>query len=588
MLKNLPFVFLFFFSSKSFAQQPRQLIDSARFYKNSNYTKTIALAQSAYKEALLNKQPKLLGEAAYLTGVGNYLSGNYDEALHWYFEAEKVYTNLADTKGLTELYADMCVMYLKLGKFESADIVIKKAIAFSTVAKDTAQLATTLNNRGLIFLDKGLIDSATFFFTASLNLYKSINSKIGMAYSLDYLSSAQSEKADYKNSLVSLNESIRLRKGLGDKTGEALATNNIGEIYLKQKLPQKATPYFLETIKMAHQINFIDLEMYAYNMLSQTYELQHKYQEAFTAQTQYIALNKKVQDEKKTKVIEELQTKYETSKKEQQIKSLNYQSTIQQLQISKKNSVIYIIATGFLLALFSSWQFYKRYKSRQENRLKSAIIQQQDIASKGIIDAEERERKRIAGDLHDGVGQLFSTVKMNMEILAERFLAVQPDATILAKKTLALIDESCAEVRSIAHQIMPNALIKSGLVSALRDFINKIPSDKLKISVEAKGLDERLENNMETVLYRVIQESVNNVIKHAQATELDIVLLCDAEEITVSIEDNGKGFDMKDVLSFTGIGLKNMASRIEFLKGSFEVSSKQGKGTLVAIHIPIV
>lgn len=588
MLKNLPFVFLFFISPKSFAQQTRQLIDSARFYKKSNYTKTIALAQSAYKQAILNKQPKLSGEGAYLTGVGNYMSGNYDEALRWYFEAEKAYASLMDTKELTELYADMCVLYLKLNKFENADNVIKKAITFSIAAKDTSGLATSLNNRGLIFLDKGISDSAIFFFTASLNLYKSINDKNGMAYSLDYLSSAQSDKADYKNSLITLNESVKLRKGLGDKTGEAIAINNIGEIYLKQKLPEKAASCFLEAIKMAQQINFIDLEMYACNMLAQTYELQGKYKEAFTAQTQYVALNKKEQDDKKTKAIEELQTQYETNKKEQQIKSLNYQSTIQQLRISKKNSIIYIIATGFLLVIFSCWQFYRRYKTKQENRLKTTIIQQQDIASRSIIDAEERERKRIAGDLHDGVGQLFSTVKMNMEILKERFLVKQPDANILAQKTMALIDESCAEVRSIAHQIMPNALIKSGLVSALRDFINKIPSDKLKISIEAKGLNERLENNMETVLYRVIQESVNNVIKHAQATELDIVLLCDAEEITVSIEDNGKGFDVKDKINFTGIGLKNMASRIEFLKGSFEVSSSQGKGTLVAIHIPIV
>jgi signal transduction histidine kinase len=135
--------------------------------------------------------------------------------------------------------------------------------------------------------------------------------------------------------------------------------------------------------------------------------------------------------------------------------------------------------------------------------------------------------------------------------------------------------------------MMPNALIKSGLVSALRDFINKIPSEKLKISLETKGIDKGLESTTETVLYRVIQESVNNVIKHAEATALDILLLCDEKEITVSIEDNGKGFNTGDKGKFSGIGLKNMISRVEFLKGTVDISSSPGKGTLVAIFIPL-
>jgi signal transduction histidine kinase len=231
--------------------------------------------------------------------------------------------------------------------------------------------------------------------------------------------------------------------------------------------------------------------------------------------------------------------------------------------------------------------FYNRYKLKQETVLQTAVIQQQDMASKRIVDAEEAERKRIAADLHDGVGQLFSTVKMNLEILVERFVSKQPDALKLAEKTLALVDESCTEVRSIAHQMMPNALIKSNLVAALQDFVKKIPADLLKITIETTGVDERLDNSIETVLYRVIQESVNNVIKHANASLLDIILLADEREITVTIEDNGKGFDTSDKTKFSGIGLKNMVSRVEYLKGTVDISSSPGKGTLVAIYVPL-
>jgi signal transduction histidine kinase len=282
-----------------------------------------------------------------------------------------------------------------------------------------------------------------------------------------------------------------------------------------------------------------------------------------------------------------LQQQLESRSRGQKIKSLNDQNTIQQLEISKRNTTIMIIGIVFLIALLVGYQFYSRYKFKQEARLQAEVLNQQMLASKGIIEAEERERKRIAAELHDGVGQLFTTVKMNMEILMERFLVKQPDADLLAEKTMAMVDESCTEVRSIAHQMMPNALIKSGLVSALRDFINKIPAEKLKISLETKGIDKPMDSTTETVLYRVIQESVNNVIKHASATSLDILLLCDAKEITVSIEDNGKGFDAADKSKFSGIGLKNMISRVEYLKGSVDVSSSPGKGTLVAIFIPL-
>lgn len=220
--------------------------------------------------------------------------------------------------------------------------------------------------------------------------------------------------------------------------------------------------------------------------------------------------------------------------------------------------------------------------------MQKAIIHQQDLATKGIIEAEERERKRIAGDLHDGVGQLVSAVKMNLDVLISRYLIKQPDADMLAERTMLMVDESCTEVRSIAHQMMPNALIKSGLVSALRDFLNKIPSDKLKISVQTDGLNERLDGNTETVLYRVIQESVNNAIKHANASNLDIMLISDHNEVTVTIEDNGKGFIVADKKDYEGIGLKNIITRVEYLRGTVDISSAPGKGTLVAIHIPVV
>ncbi|RZL37195.1 MAG: sensor histidine kinase, partial [Pedobacter sp.] len=199
---------------------------------------------------------------------------------------------------------------------------------------------------------------------------------------------------------------------------------------------------------------------------------------------------------------------------------------------------------------------------------------------------EENERKRISGELHDGLGQMFSAVKMNLSALTDGINFKDEHSKDMFNKTMNLVDESCKEVRVISHQMAPNVLLKSGLAVAVRDFINKIDSRKLKINLETFGLHERLDQNIETVLYRVIQETVNNVIKHSGANSLDIQLNKDDKGINAMIEDNGKGFDVSQLDKFEGIGLKNIRSRVNFLKGDVDFSSDSEKGTLIAIFIP--
>ena len=277
----------------------------------------------------------------------------------------------------------------------------------------------------------------------------------------------------------------------------------------------------------------------------------------------------------------------ESINKEQKIKILDTENQLQKLQLTKRNIIIAIIGAVFLLLVLISWLLYNRYKIKQENKLQNEVLKQQEKAAKDIIQAEENERQRIAGELHDGLGQLFSAVKMNLSGIKDNLNFKDEQSRVIFSKTVDMVDESCREVRVISHQMAPNALLKSGLTSAIRDFISKIDARKLKINLETFGLKERLDQSTEAVLYRVIQESVNNVIKHAGASSLDIQLSRDEEGINVMIEDNGVGFSVEKQDASHGMGLKNIISRVNYLKGSVEVSSEPGKGTLVAIHIPL-
>ena len=240
-----------------------------------------------------------------------------------------------------------------------------------------------------------------------------------------------------------------------------------------------------------------------------------------------------------------------------------------------------------MLLILLLYSYYRRYKLKREKQLQVEILAQQELATKAILEAEENERKRIASDLHDGVGQIMSAAKMNLSAMEAEIPFATEEQKKVYEKVLKLVDEGCKEVRSVSHNMMPNALVKAGLASAVKEFVNQIDARVVKTDFYTEGLDNKLEKNVETVLYRIIQECVNNVIKHAKATHLDISLIKDNDGVAVTIEDNGIGFDSSNKNNFNGIGLKNIQTRVEFLKGTVEWNSSVGKGTLVAIHIPI-
>jgi len=217
------------------------------------------------------------------------------------------------------------------------------------------------------------------------------------------------------------------------------------------------------------------------------------------------------------------------------------------------------------------------------------LINQQELRSRAIIEAEEKERTRIAKELHDGIGQQLSAAKLNISGLQASLHTNNDEEKVMLQNAIDFIDESVKEVRSVSHSMMPNALVKSGLVSAIKEFVTKISSSgALKINLEIVGLSDRLEQTVETVLFRVLQELLNNIIKHAKAAYVNIQVIKHEKELTILIEDNGVGFDTeKELSNNNGIGLKNIQSRVAFLNGQVFFDSHISKGTTVTVEIPI-
>jgi signal transduction histidine kinase len=206
-----------------------------------------------------------------------------------------------------------------------------------------------------------------------------------------------------------------------------------------------------------------------------------------------------------------------------------------------------------------------------------------------IIQTEEKERKRFAKDLHDGLGPLLSTVKMSVSSLAQ--MKHDEASAEIVKNTELVINEAIKSLREISDNLSPHILTNFGLYRALNNFTNKINAARtIRINLESNLRDDRFDSNVEVVLYRVICELINNTIKHAKAKKIDLNLTKEGDYLYIIYKDDGKGFDVSKVIdqpSGTGMGFSNIYSRINSLKGEISVESEQKKGTTATIKVMI-
>lgn len=222
-------------------------------------------------------------------------------------------------------------------------------------------------------------------------------------------------------------------------------------------------------------------------------------------------------------------------------------------------------------------------RNERESLLERVNIQQRR-SFRAVIEATEKERKRVAEDLHDGLGQLLSTAKLNLTAI-EGVEDTEEYKNI--NTSIAILDEACQEVRHISHNMMPGTLIRLGLVSAVREQARKVnESGKILVTVTVSGFENRMDESREIAIYRVMQELLNNAIRYANATDIGIKLEQQADGYLFTISDNGQGFDPRLLEKSKGIGWRNIQSRIDLLQGNIDLKTAPGKGTIFNIWIP--
>ncbi|WP_298896795.1 ATP-binding protein [uncultured Psychroserpens sp.] len=291
--------------------------------------------------------------------------------------------------------------------------------------------------------------------------------------------------------------------------------------------------------------------------------------------------------------ISEYQIQYKTEKKEKenfQLKANNLKSESKRKQ--NENIAIGLggtLALGSIIALL----LYKNTKRKQKlaeqekeletQKLTTVLKEQELTAIDAMIEGQEKERQRIANDLHDDLGGLMATVKLHFNALKDK------QTPELYAKTNELIDEAYEKVRTVAHAKNSGVIAKQGLLKAISEMAEKISTaNKITIDVIDHGLENRLENSLELTIFRIIQELVTNIIKHANATEATIHITNHDDSLNIMVEDNGKGFNPSQVTKTKkGMGISSIDKRVAHLDGSMTIESEQNKGTTIIIDIPL-
>jgi signal transduction histidine kinase len=506
----------------------------------------------------------------------------YDSAVNRYLQAAALFTELKDESKLIYTNYNLSGIYNSLGDNSKALFYARETRRIANKINDPAFILRSYIVLGDAFVSVQQYDSVRQVSRIGLSLAKQQNMAfaIGKFHSLLGIFHTNQTK-NYDSAIFYFNSALDYYYPINTRYDIAMVLQNMGHTYLLTGDYEKAVKHLRQGVDFSKELNLDNvLRVCLLDLVTAEEKLGHV-KESLGYLREYVAVNDSVISRANRKVVYDLETKYQTQKKEIQLLA-------QQKEIRQKNTLNYVLAGGLLSASLISFLLYRTYRQRQklqQQRIRELETEKQLTAAEAVLKGEEQERSRLAKDLHDGLGGMLSGVKFSLTGMQGNQV-MTPDNLQAFEHSLGMLDSSIRELRRIAHNMMPESLIRFGLPTAIHDFCKDVSNHTLKVVYQAYGVDNlSLENTVAVSIYRVIQELVNNTLKHAQASELLVQLSLHDHVLEVTVEDNGKGWNQV-ALEKKGMGWSNIRSRINYLKGTIDVKSAPGKGTSVILSIP--
>ncbi len=367
----------------------------------------------------------------------------------------------------------------------------------------------------------------------------------------------------------------------------------LGNAYLEAGVLDSAGHYFEEALRRAAFQNDLVTRADAVKGLAEVAARTGNFRKAFELQQEAASLTDSIDSREKIRAVNNLEILYATAQKELEIAGLKEANLHQQRQVGRQHRLLLtagIIAPAFCLILWLLYRFARqkkiiaeKEKTIVEERIKFLEGQQQVLSLQAMINGQETERSRMARDLHDSLGGLFSTLKMYLGSLRHEMEALRTNDTF--SRSYALVDTAAEEIRRIAHNMIPEVLMKLGLIQAVQDLCAGISAGgSVQVRMQAYGMERApLSKNSEIMVYRIVQELLNNIIKHSRAGEAIVQFNLEGSRLVITVEDYGIGFDPGRTALKRNAGLDTVRSRVNYLNGCMTVESTPGIGTTVMI-----
>ena len=506
--------------------------------------------------------------------------GNYKRALEYYHEARKIYESLNDEGKIAMVLVNMAIVLKAQGEYAKVIGYYKEALAIYQKLNNKFGIAVCDANLGSVFYNLPNYDSALHYSLLATKEFESQNIQQFLGSSLCNAGMAYYKLGDHEKAKSYLLKSKMLNRQYDNKKELAFDMIYLSNIYHSEGLLQLAENEASEALTIAIKINALQQVMEARLALAEIQASKNDFKKAYSEYREYVLVKDSLYQQDKARQIAQLQTEYETVKKENQILQLEQVNELKDARINQSIITILLLLAilGGILTFGVLWK--NRITLKQQAELQATRASLRESQLKAVIASQEEERKRFAADLHDGLGQMISALRLNLS-------HEKVDGQAIGH-ALAVLNDMNIEIRNIAFNLMPQVLMKSGLEEALKEFSLRINrAGKVAVSVQTYDLDHDMPSEHRIALYRICQEWVNNVIKYSGGNQISIQLVKHPQEIVLTIEDNGKGFDPNLLLESQGNGWKNINSRLHMIKGSIEIDTRKDRpGTTLIITVP--
>lgn len=503
------------------------------------------------------------------------IQGKYNSALDRYLDALRINEQGKDTALLYVNNLCIGITHYYLKNYSKSLGYYSRCLALCSNRKDAGKKAYCYNAMGIINKETGHHDEALALLEKANAVASEAADSSLLAHNRSNLGELYGLKGDYSKAMSCLQSAGNMLRRFSDNKGLGENLVLLGNVNVHFKNYAAALPSFHEALEMADRIGIREIAKDCHLGLSEAYAGLHQFEEADKERRQYERIKDSLFNATSSVQIADMQTRYETEKKESENLLLVKDNNIQAMEIEQHKSLRNLLIIGFALALIVLALLFNSSRLRSRNRL----LLEKEMRNRSVLQAQEQEKMRLSQELHDGLGPLLSLVKLNVSALE-----TNDENRKMIGEIKELTSQGIKEVRTISHALMPGMLQKQGLRAALTEFMEQAGSSGAIRTDFKYDVASVLNVEMEVNLYRIVQEAVNNILKHASAQTIRVALHEKNDMIVLTIADDGKGFEVRSTQS--GNGLNNIYSRVDLLKGKVETQSAAGKGTSFLIRIP--